>query len=368
MKKENIIQTVPGYNTGGISRIWLLDIQDFNSYKFRDDKLYNEAFVESIIAKSAFTEIEAIEECYFSETLSGNIYKQEINSFIGILNYSTLAQFLETGSRKYLIVFETRQGGYFVFGSDGGATIGFDQQTGRSGEIAGYNVKITKDSSYPLFELKSLNNIQIAYTYKPHFSGEFCQLVNNEQTGYEIASYVTKETADGEPVDIAGNLCSESGQKQAIRLLNGFSNPNIQKYIAEATYQPYTDYIEGVSVLRYNPQKCAVSDISSIWLDKSQIIFSDTNTTEAVILNSIGAWSLISETDIATCTPSAGEAGTATLTFTRGETSNPVFFIFKNIDTNQTTQISIVNNNLTEWVLKDGEWNNNGYWLINGIW
>ncbi|MFV0332146.1 MAG: hypothetical protein ACK5KL_20340 [Dysgonomonas sp.] len=140
------------YNPGGISEIYLLDIRDFVSYRFRDDKLYDQCFVDSIkISAQDYIRLDVVDESNFTENQDNGIYTQTITTFVRSLDYQKTASLLLAGVNKYLIVFSS-QGKMFSFGSDGGATLSYTQQTGQRGETAGYSITITKKSIYPLFE------------------------------------------------------------------------------------------------------------------------------------------------------------------------------------------------------------------------
>lgn len=142
------------YNPGGITSIFLLDIRDFVSYTFKDDKLYNECFVENIKAVAGYIEISTVNESNFTETQDSDIYKQELSTYVRSLDAEKLSNLLIAKANRYLVAFTTLQGKAFVFGSDGGVSLSFTQQTGQLGESSGYKITIYKQSIYPLFEVK----------------------------------------------------------------------------------------------------------------------------------------------------------------------------------------------------------------------
>lgn len=146
------------YNAGGIASIFLLDIRDFVSYTFREDKLYTECYVENIKAVADYIEISSVDESNFTETQDSDIYKQELSTYVKSLDADKLSDLLRAKSNKYLAVFRTLQGRAFTFGSDGGVSLSFTQQTGQIGEASGYSIKLTKQSIYPLFEV-NIDNI-----------------------------------------------------------------------------------------------------------------------------------------------------------------------------------------------------------------
>lgn len=147
------IKHTAGFSSGGITSIHLLDIRDFIGYKYKDDKLYDSCFVQSIVTTAKQYELDSIPECNFTEKQSNGIYKQELTTFIRSANAKKLSNLLVASQNKYLVTFQNNQKRSFTFGSDGGATFSFSVQTGQQTEIEGYSISLTKDSIYPLFEI-----------------------------------------------------------------------------------------------------------------------------------------------------------------------------------------------------------------------
>ena len=141
------------YNPGGITNIYLLDIRDFLSYRFSGRSLLEQCFVEKINTNEPFGEISAVNESSFAETFDRGIYKQELRTFVHTLTGEKSASLLLAQTHKYLIVFRNSQGRMYCFGSDGGASISFTQQTGQNSETSGYQIAISKQSVYPLIEI-----------------------------------------------------------------------------------------------------------------------------------------------------------------------------------------------------------------------
>lgn len=149
-----------GYNTGGISNIFLLDAHSFVSYRFKDDKLFDECFVESIrISDYNYIEVETIESSKFQESFDNGIYKQQLTTFVRALSSSKTANLLAANRNKYVILFKTYENKYFTFGSDGGASVSFSQISGEIGGSSGYNLAIDKNSVYPLFQIDFHNKV-----------------------------------------------------------------------------------------------------------------------------------------------------------------------------------------------------------------
>ena len=160
---KNIITGIEkhtGYNTGGISNIFLLDIRSFIAYRFTDDMLFDECFVESVrISDYNYMEVETIESSKFQESMDNGIYKQQLTTFVRKLEAAKTSNLLKTNTTKYLVMFKTYDNKYFCFGSDGGATVSFSQISGEIGGSSGYNLTINKSSVYPLFQINFNNRI-----------------------------------------------------------------------------------------------------------------------------------------------------------------------------------------------------------------
>ena len=160
---KNIITGIEkhtGYNTGGISNIFLLDIRSFIAYRFTDDMLFDECFVESVrISDYNYMEVETIESSKFQESMDNGIYKQQLTTFVRKLGADKTSNLLKTNTTKYLVMFKTYENKYFCFGSDGGATVSFSQISGEIGGSSGYNLTINKSSVYPLFQINFNNRI-----------------------------------------------------------------------------------------------------------------------------------------------------------------------------------------------------------------
>ena len=147
------------YNSGGIAEIFLMDIANFTSYKFLDDSLYDSCLVEEIERSADAGQLDVpvslgvVSESSFTEQENNDIYNQTLNTFVRSLDYEKLAQLLRLKARKNLVLFKTHQDKWFTFGSDTGASLGFEQISGQLGESNGYKITIKASSVFPLFEL-----------------------------------------------------------------------------------------------------------------------------------------------------------------------------------------------------------------------
>lgn len=173
------IDSLAEYNLGGISHIWLLNIDDFISYRFKDDGLHNSSYVEAIYKENPFLELGSVEETNLKESLANGIYKQEINTSIRTLNNEIFDWLRYASCGRYVVVLRTMDNRHFVFGSDGGAKLSYSGQTGQKGELNGTVIKIEKSSVYPLFEInpdtlrtRVLGNESLFYMATEHSNNE----------------------------------------------------------------------------------------------------------------------------------------------------------------------------------------------------
>lgn len=152
MKLFNSIKHGSEYDAGGIVALYLLPIDDFVSYTFRGDGMFDTGYVEKIKASSEYTELDTISGSSFKETNEKGIYKQELTTFVRTLDGDKLSTLLRASTGRFLVTFKTYGNRAYTFGSDGGATLAFSQQTGQMGEASGFTITLLKNSLYPLFE------------------------------------------------------------------------------------------------------------------------------------------------------------------------------------------------------------------------
>lgn len=95
-----------------------------------------------------------------------------------------------------------------------------------------------------------------------------------KNTGYQQAVIAKKISRPGElPLDADGNLCVESGKKQAILLLEGEQNPFPDEYEVVGFFN-YGDIIDGFDTRVYNPEACPVSEPeTSFEVDRSTLSY-----------------------------------------------------------------------------------------------
>lgn len=171
------IDNVPEYNLGGMSNIWLLNIDDFKAYQFRDDSLYNSGYVDEVYKSNPFIELGRVDETNLKETIGNGIYKQELNTFVRTMSEETLNWLQYAMLGRYLVIFRTMHDRFFTFGSDGGAKLSYSAQTGQIGDVNGTAIKLEKSSIYPMFEVNG-------------------DTLKTKVLGSEFLSYITTEKSD----------------------------------------------------------------------------------------------------------------------------------------------------------------------------
>lgn len=166
------------YNASGLTNIYLLNIDFFQDFRFRDDGLYDESYVEKIFRVGPFFELSVERESKFTETSGNDVYKQELETFVRTIDSHTIAWLQRARREKFLVVFRTRGNRYFVFGSDGGATLSSSAQTGQTGDLNGVNIRIDKESVYPHFETNAdtLFGFDVLFDFVPRPDHAYCTL------------------------------------------------------------------------------------------------------------------------------------------------------------------------------------------------
>lgn len=340
------------YSISGIHSLWVLNIDDFQVYEFRNDKLYSEIYVDNIFIKGKWYELQTIDDSKFTEKFVNGGYTQELTTYISKFDSEIQAEILKTNKRKFLVLFRTNEGRYFVYGSDGGVPFIYTAETGAKGASIGYSVTLSKSSQFPLFEVNPdyiINGGGAKFQYLPVFEPIFCELNNvSKNTGYQVATYALKQTIDkGESLDINGELCAVSGKKQAIVILQGKSNPDSTKYESEGTYTPDSVLKGGNVVKKLNYMECRPEITGSITANPNLLTFTRKQTTKNVTIYSQHDWKMIQATDKANCNLNEGGAGDSIAKFDRNTNYGNGVYKFKNTYTQEEIDVNIRNLILT---------------------
>lgn len=340
------------YSVAGINKLWVLNIDDFQVYEFKNDGLYSEVYVENIYIKGKWYEVQTVDDSKFTEKFTAGGYAQELNTYVAQFDSDIQSEILKTNKRKFLVLFRTNEGKYFVFGSDGGVPLSYNAETGTKGSSIGYSVSFSKSSQFPLFEVNPdymVNGGGAKFQYVPVFAPIYCELnASSKNTGYQIATYAVKETTDkGEALDVDGNLCAVSGKKQAIVILQGKSNPDSNKYVSEGTFTPDSVLKGGNVVKKLNYMECRPLITGSITANPNLITLTRKTTSKNVEIYSQHDWKVIQASDKATCNLIEGGAGDSIAKFDRTYNFGNGTYKFKNTYTQEEIDVNIQNLILT---------------------
>ena len=104
-------------------------------------------------------------------------------------------------------------------------------------------------------------------------------------TGYIQATIAYKVSRPGGlPLDIDGNLTSQSGRKQAIALMKNFLNPDPNRYEVE-TYFEKGQPISGNPTIVYDAEACPPPNVIDSVVSEIEVVFSFSNQTN--LLNAV---------------------------------------------------------------------------------
>lgn len=159
-------------------------------------------------------------------------------------------------------------------------------------------------------------------------------------TGYQQAVYAAKtDPATGRPLDKNGWLCSISGNKQAIMLLEKKQNPDPARYEVVGWFKE-TEEVYGHPTMVFNTAACPLPTSGFIRLSVTSLKFTDSVKTAKVTVSSSGDWTLQSAPSSVTVNKTSGIEGDTELTFTSKGVSGADNLVFTN-DTNESATLSI---------------------------
>lgn len=138
-----------GYRLEGIAEIRLLDYEDFEYLGFSGGGLYDNCLVSGIAYSGGFITLETPETAFYESSMQGGLYTHTLETFINELSSEVSAQLHLAANRRYLVLFKTNAGRWFIFGYEAGANVMYANQTI---EGTGALVTLTAPSVYPLFE------------------------------------------------------------------------------------------------------------------------------------------------------------------------------------------------------------------------
>lgn len=140
-----------GYQTEGVDEIRLLDFDNFKGFTFEGDGLCTTGVITEMRRDGKWINVEAPEAtAKYSSDRQNGVYTHSIETFIPELSGEMQARLDLAVRRRFLPIFRGKNGRYFIFGWEAGATLSFANQT--DGGI-GALVTIAAQSGHPLFEI-----------------------------------------------------------------------------------------------------------------------------------------------------------------------------------------------------------------------
>lgn len=160
------------YRAEGIDLIRLLDTDDFDGFEFDGD---NNCLVTAVLRSGDFVDVECPQTAKYTSVLQNGIYTHTLETFIGDLSADLGAALHVATKRRYIALFRARNGRYFAFGYDAGATVSYANQTA---DGIGSLVTITASSIHPLFEVSedAVTRAHQTFEFVPDFyRGAYCE-------------------------------------------------------------------------------------------------------------------------------------------------------------------------------------------------
>jgi hypothetical protein len=133
--------------------------------------------------------------------------------------------------------------------------------------------------------------------------------------------------------------CSESGNRQAIRLLRGEVNPNPSLYEVES-YFDVGAVLDGNETRRRNTESCPIGIEGHISLSPNKLAL-DIGESTTLSVNSSHAWTVGDIPDHITLTPTSGEAGVHTIRITALAIASVAKISFINTTSTDTADLQV---------------------------
>lgn len=173
-------------------------------------------------------------------------------------------------------------------------------------------------------------------------------------TGIKQAIIAFRKTRPGGAhLDIYGNLCSESGNKKAIALLEGEANPDPNNFEIFTYFKPH-EVIDGMPSSIEDLVACPILT-GHITLSEAELTLTEENPSASVSLDSSHAWRLTHLPQGLTVSPASGEAGVHTITITSKRQGTATDLIFENLTVPKTASLKIWDNLFPDYVKHPAE-------------
>lgn len=254
------------YQIGGISKIILIDLEDFKGLKFSGDNLYDTCNIEAITYIGTPFEINTPDTAKYTSALSGKTTSHTLETFIPTIDADLQAQLLLASKRKYIVIFIGNNSDWYLFGYDNGASLSFNGQTN---DGIGSLVTITAVTPYPLFTIapftESAPFSNFVWVPAPDY-GYTC-LLHSGQNLKQYNAMVKVSVPDGIPlnaVNTPSTVDVSNPQTAAIRVGAVVDLPD--SYTADKTYEDF-EYIEGAATFELS-EDCVPPPVYNINLQQ----------------------------------------------------------------------------------------------------
>lgn len=268
---QNIQKVCNTHVSGIYDKIYLYDIDDIISVAFDGDTRLDSGKAISAINSLVPFYTWDVSDGEYTEENDGDDYSHELTSNIHkTQEIETILS--DAKNSRFLVAFRLRsEDVYRVIGWNLGAKLTYSLTVGEDGNY--YSITFTDEGLYPAFEadrgIFEVKDKTYEPLYIPYFTLSSCETDSDgKNTGFRIASYVTKQNAAGEALDKNNKLCEYSGKPQCAYKYEGVSSDG--GYEILGTYNSTAIY-NGTSVKQYDISHCPMSKSGSISVTPTSI-------------------------------------------------------------------------------------------------
>lgn len=345
------------YNAGGIVEIRLLDFKNFQKAIYKDDKLFDELFIENIYHIGEWLELDSSKESLFTETYDDG-YNKTLETSINGFDSEIEKSLLISKYSRFVVAFKNYSGVWKIFGIENGAKISYSSNSGQIDEGSSYNITINCLDIYPTAILSNeffdFEINQVDFVFKPDFDNYVCQREDNKRNGYKVAKVAYKVASfDSEiALDRFGYPIEKSKNKQVIMILADTENPNPSLYEIIGTYNDNDSLIGGYVVIVRDTNACKPEMTGTITTDKKTITLTTKHNKETISLYSQHPFELKQGSEFGLVNYRSGSAGVYEIEIQRTNFFGNGKIIYRNIYSTEEIEIEIKSINV---LLNDGQ-------------
>lgn len=244
------------YQVAGMSKILLIDLEDFKGVRFNNDALYDSCNIDAITYLGTPFEINAPETAKYTSTLSNKNTTHTLETFVPSLGADLQADLLLASKRKYIVVFVDNTGVWHLFGYTNGASLSYSNQTA---EGAGCLVTITATTPYPLFSIKPFTESApfFNHIWVPFPDAGYTCLLHSGQSLKQYNVMVKVSIPDAIPLN-ADNypVLPDDENPQAAQVRNGVA-VELPDYLTEVGAYEDFGYIDGANTFEIS-EDCVI--------------------------------------------------------------------------------------------------------------